>query len=188
MLPFGLRSAPNIFTAVAYMIAWVFYRAGIEDQLHYLDDILFFSLPPTASATNLSQSAVAMLEYLGFPVARKKVEGTACQVTFLGVVIDTVVFELHLPHEKIVQLQDLLWVWTSSKARTRKKLESLLWCLSRVASSCALDFASFLLCCRNQRPPITLFYCRQGLREQSRKCNHIVRDNAPVASLTAPRT
>ena len=41
-LPFGLRSAPKIFTAVADMIAWAFHTAGIQDQIHYFDDFLFF--------------------------------------------------------------------------------------------------------------------------------------------------
>ena len=131
-LPFGLRSAPKIFTAVADMIAWAFHTAGIQDQIHYLDDFLFFSLP--ASATNPLQSAMAMLEYLGVPVAREKVEGPACRVTFLGIVIDTVAFELRLPHTKIEKLQGLLEAWTGSKAHTRKELESLLGHLSHAAS------------------------------------------------------
>ena len=103
-----------------------------RDQVHYLNDFLFFSLP--ASVTNLLQSAMAMLEYLGVPVAREKVEGPACQVTFLGVVIDTAALELRLPHTKIEKLQGLLGAWTGSKAHTRKELESLLGHLSHDAS------------------------------------------------------
>ena len=45
-LPFGLRSAPKIFTAVADMIAWALHMAGIRDQIHYLDDFLFLNPPP----------------------------------------------------------------------------------------------------------------------------------------------
>ena len=43
-LPFGLRSAPKIFNAVADFIAWVLHMHGVAHQLHYLDD--FFSLGP----------------------------------------------------------------------------------------------------------------------------------------------
>ena len=77
------------------------------------------------SATKLLQSAVVMLEHLGFLVAKEKVEGPAYQVTFLGVVINMVAFGLHLHHAKIVKLQGLLGAWTSTKAHTRKELESL---------------------------------------------------------------
>ena len=42
-LPFGLRSAPKIFSAcaVADTIAWVLHGAGIERLIHYLDGFLF---------------------------------------------------------------------------------------------------------------------------------------------------
>ena len=71
---------------------------------------------------------------MGIPVAREKVEGPACQVTFLGVLIDTVALELRLSHTKIKKLQGQLGAWTGSKAHTRKELESLLGHLSHAAS------------------------------------------------------
>ena len=37
-LPFGLRSAPKIFSAVADALSWVLHQLGIEHHLHYLDD------------------------------------------------------------------------------------------------------------------------------------------------------
>ena len=40
-LPFGLCSAPKIFSAVADMIAWALHQAGIKHLVHYLDDFLF---------------------------------------------------------------------------------------------------------------------------------------------------
>ena len=43
-LPFGLPSAPKIFTAVADGIAWCMSCSGIKDFIHYLDD--FFLLDP----------------------------------------------------------------------------------------------------------------------------------------------
>ena len=161
-LPFGLRSAPKIFTAVANMIAWAFHMAGIQDQIHYLDDFLFLSL--LASAPNLLQSALAMLEYLGVPVAREKVEGPACQVTFLGVVIDTVALELRLPHMKIEKLQ-ACWELGLVQKPTLGRSWSPCYDIYRMPPlSCVLGerfFTSFLCCCMEQRPPITLFECQQ---------------------------
>ena len=37
-LPFGLRSAPKFFSAIADLVAWVLDQQGIRHQLHYLDD------------------------------------------------------------------------------------------------------------------------------------------------------
>ena len=44
-LPFGLRSAPKLFTAVADAIGWALMQAGILFHIHYLDDFLFFISP-----------------------------------------------------------------------------------------------------------------------------------------------
>ena len=39
VLPFGLRSAPKIFSALADALQWILHRNGISKGLHYLDDI-----------------------------------------------------------------------------------------------------------------------------------------------------
>lgn len=39
-LPFGLCSAPKIFTAVADVIEWCFRQAGVQYVDHYLDDYI----------------------------------------------------------------------------------------------------------------------------------------------------
>ena len=44
-LPFGLRSALKIFSVVTDMIAWALQCAGVQHQLHYLDDFLFMGAP-----------------------------------------------------------------------------------------------------------------------------------------------
>ena len=40
MLPFGLRSAPKIFNAVADALNWYLYQAGIQYSIHYLVDFI----------------------------------------------------------------------------------------------------------------------------------------------------
>ena len=40
MLPFGLRSAPKIFSAVADALQWMLFQRGISNLLHYLDDFI----------------------------------------------------------------------------------------------------------------------------------------------------
>jgi len=39
-LPFGLCSAPKIFSAVADAIQWILLNQGIHKLLHYLDDFI----------------------------------------------------------------------------------------------------------------------------------------------------
>ena len=40
MLPFGLRSAPKIFNAVADALDWYLHQSGIPSVYHYLDDFV----------------------------------------------------------------------------------------------------------------------------------------------------
>ena len=133
-LSFGLRSAPKIFTAVADMIAWALHMAGIQDQIHYLDDFLFLGPPANDVAARALSVALWILDHLGFPVAMHKTEGPTCCITFLGIIIDTEAFKLRLPAEKLYKLQALLSSWCARKSHTKKELESLLGHLSYAAT------------------------------------------------------
>ena len=44
-LPFGLRSAPKIFTAIADAVEWIAKRYGVRFVIHYLDDFLIIAAP-----------------------------------------------------------------------------------------------------------------------------------------------
>ena len=110
-LPFGLCSAPKIFSAVADFISWVLHRHNIPHQLHYLDDFLFLGTPHSEEAGNVLEVVTKVLRMLGIPIAVHKTEGPNTVLTFLGIIIDTVNFELRLPDDKLVRLQALLQSW-----------------------------------------------------------------------------
>ena len=44
-LPFGLCSAPKIFSEVAVALLWVVYTNGMTLGIRYLEDFLFFGSP-----------------------------------------------------------------------------------------------------------------------------------------------
>ncbi len=100
-LPFGLRSAPKIFSAVADMIAWALHCAGVQHQLHYLDDFLLLGAPDTEEGATVLSIALEVFRSLGIPVATHKTEGPATLITFLGILIDTQAFEARLPPEEL---------------------------------------------------------------------------------------
>ena len=69
-LPFGLRSAPKIFTAFADAVAWSLHVAGVEFLIHYLDDFLIFCPPGRPDISNRTLClALRTLSYLQIPVA-----------------------------------------------------------------------------------------------------------------------
>ena len=134
-LPFGLRSAPKVFSAVADALAWVLFAGGgIRFLLHYLDDFLFIGPPGTNEATVARDRALAIFNELGVPIATHKTEGPAASVTFLGIVIDTDALQLRLPEEKLVRIRELVCTWLPRKSCTRREMESLLGHLSHAAS------------------------------------------------------
>ena len=96
-LPFGLRSAPKIFSAMSDALAWILQARGVTHQLHYLDDFLLLGPPGTSTCAQALQCTLDTCLELGVPVATHKTEGPSCQLTFLGIQIDTSKMELAPP-------------------------------------------------------------------------------------------
>jgi len=108
MLSFGLCSAPKIFNAVADALEWCRANKGVQDIYHYLDD--FATIDPLDSelcSWNL-HAPQAVCSDLGVPLAAEKQAGPSTTIEFLGIIIDTIQQELHLPDEKLSRLQSLL--------------------------------------------------------------------------------
>ena len=87
-LPFGLRSAPKIFTAVADAIQWVLCRHGVTQCLHYLDDFILVTRNEEL-AKQQRQVLLTQFEKLGVPLESSKLEGPSTCLTFLGIEVDT---------------------------------------------------------------------------------------------------
>ena len=133
-LSFGLRSAPKIFSGVADMLSLALHWAGIQHQINYLDDFLFMVAPGTDNGAHVLAVARRVMQHLGVPVAVHKTEGRSTVVIFLGILINTISFELQLPTEKVIPLQLLIRGWIQKQACTRKELECLMDHLAHAAS------------------------------------------------------
>ena len=132
-LPFGLRSAPKIFSAVADALAWILQKKGVAHQLHYLDDFLLVGPPDTSVCAQALQCTLDTCQELGVPVAAHKTEGPSCQLTFLGIQIDTIKMELSLSPDKLARITMTVSEWRGKKAATKKQLKSLIATLSHAA-------------------------------------------------------
>ena len=130
MLPFGLRSAPKIFNAIADALEWYLKSRGIAHVFHYLDDFTIVGSPSSDECMRaLSVMQQACVE-LGIPLAEHKTEGPATRITFLGIMIDTTAGQLSLPPEKLARVQSLLADWGDRKSCSKKELESLIGTLN----------------------------------------------------------
>ena len=125
-LPFGLRSAPKIFTALADALLWIMGNQGVSEAMHYLDDFLILGRPESDQCRAALQSSLHLCEALGVPIAEQKIEGPATELSFLGIQIDSVAGTLRLPPEKLRRLQVLVKSWQGKKSCKKRDLLSLI--------------------------------------------------------------
>ena len=108
VLPFGLRSAPKIFCAIADSLEWIALRAGVSELLHYLDDFLTMGKGGSVECSSNLQLLVDLCRELGVPLKWQKLEGPSTSLTFLGIVLETQKMEMRLPKEKLEELKKLI--------------------------------------------------------------------------------
>ena len=132
-LPFGLRSARKIFSAVADALEWAMRCSGIQLVIHYLDDYFFCCAAGSTDCDRALNIAIPLCTRLGLPVAPDKVCGPATSLCFLGVELDSVAQELRLPQEKLARLKVLIEQWADRKVATKHQLQCLLGHLGHAA-------------------------------------------------------
>ena len=130
MLPFGLRSAPKIFNAVADVLEWYLKQQGIRQVFHYLDDFIVVAPPQSPECAVALETLDCACAFLGVPIAEHKRDGPTTCLTFFGIEIDTVASQLRLPADKLQHLQSQLRDWGDRKVCQRKELESLIGLLN----------------------------------------------------------
>ena len=130
MLPFGLRSSPKIFNAVADVLNWHLHQSGIPLIRHYLDDFIIIAPPHSSQCREALATLDRECRSLGVPIADHKRDGSTTYLVFLGIEIDSEAGQLRLPADKLQHLQTLLHDWGDRRACSRKELESLVGLLN----------------------------------------------------------
>ena len=144
VLPFGVRSAPYIFTCIADLVEWIAKRNyDVTFLMHYLDD--FHTLGPPGSSVcqhNLDRS-VDYFSKLVIPLHPDKQEGPSTCLTILGIELDSLNLQARLPQDKFDRITALLEEWSQKRWCKRKELESLIGHLQH-ACKVVLQGRSFL--------------------------------------------
>ena len=104
-LPFGLRSAPKIFNAIADTLEWILQQHGVSQLWHYLDDYITAGAAGSDECHQNCQIITSMCELLGVPLASEKCEGPQTCLEYLGFELDTIKGEIRLPEEKLQRLE-----------------------------------------------------------------------------------
>ena len=121
MLPFGLQSAPKVFTAVADAIQWMLASNGVSHSLHYLDDYILVASDPEEAARQ-KQTILSIFSVLGVPLEPEKLEGPSNCLTFLGIEGS---LQLRLPAGKLDHLAAELRAAIGRKCMMKRELQSL---------------------------------------------------------------
>ena len=100
-LPFGARASPMIFHRLTQAACHMMANKGYT-VLAYLDDFLIIE-PTQLRCRAAFNMLVSLLESLGFTINWTKVVYPAQCLTFLGVEINTVKYELRLPVDRVAE-------------------------------------------------------------------------------------
>ena len=74
-LPFGLRSAPLIFSAVADALVWIMKQRGVSFVDHYINNFVTLGAPLSTQCATKLHIMTDMCEDTGTPVEPDKTEG-----------------------------------------------------------------------------------------------------------------
>lgn len=135
VLPFGLRSAPIIFSAVADALQWIMCQKGASWVGHYLDD--FVTIGP-AGSDECQRNMTIMeraCEDAGVPIEHAKTVGPVSTITFLGMELDTKAGVIRLPQDKLNNLQELLQIWRGKKTCLKRDLQSIVGLLNHACKA-----------------------------------------------------
>jgi hypothetical protein len=127
MLPFGLCSVQNIFNAVADDLEWCIRHQGVRHVFHYL---IVIGAQDSAECEEALATLNQTCGKLGVPIADHKRDSPTTCLTYLGIEVDTVAFQLRLPQDKLLRLQSLLAEWGDRKVCGWRELESLIGILN----------------------------------------------------------
>lgn len=126
-MPMGCSVACAAFECFSSFLEWALRdRTGLGGVTHYLDDFLLASARDTGNCVVLLRAFASLAEDLGVPLAAEKTEGPTTQLTYLGILLDTVAQTSSLPPDKLVALSKVIEELLPLRKVTLRQLQSLL--------------------------------------------------------------
>ena len=124
-LPFGSSESVGCFHRITQSIVRMMRRMVTCSVICYIDD--FFILSPSKEQCAHSKDVlISLLTDLGFAVNHKKSVGPSQQVTFLGVMLDSVSMTMSIPPCKLQETRDAAVDWCKRSKATKRQLQSLI--------------------------------------------------------------
>ena len=125
-LCFGSRSSPCIFDTLSQAVCWIAQtNYGIRIILHLLDDFLTIQSPETCGFRTMAILTV-IFNRLKIPISKKKTVGPTTTLEYLGIILDTDLFEARLPEAKIERIVTFIQSSIERKSVRKRELLQLL--------------------------------------------------------------
>ena len=130
-LAFGLRHSGLQGQRVTDAVSWVLRRLGLEtgdsffQVCNYVDD--FGGVEETLSRANEAFEALGvLLDDLGLQESIKKAVSPRQEITYLGVLFNTITMEMSVPPEKLSEVKEEIRRWSRKTTISKRDLQSLL--------------------------------------------------------------
>ena len=134
-LPFGLRSAPLLFTALGDAIQWSAEKEGVSWMGHYIDDFVTVGRPDSGECGRNLWKIKEVCARVGMSLEPDKEVGPATAITFLGMELDSANMEVRLPEAKLAELRATLKSWRGMKSCRKRDLLSIIGVLSHACKA-----------------------------------------------------
>ncbi len=134
-LPFGLRSAPLLFTVAADLLQWAMCNRGATWMRHYIDDFITVGREGSDECSQNFKLLKQVCQEVGMPTEPEKDEGPTTTLTFLGMELDSQKLEIRLPQEKLEKLRSTLGDVRGMKACRKRQLLSVIGILSHACKA-----------------------------------------------------
>ena len=106
-LSFGASKSPEIFNILTQAVRAIMAHKGYKTIVCYLDDFLIVAQTYDECIHTLNV-LLRLLRQLGFHINYNKLEGPSRNLTFLGVVLDSINMTLSIPQSKLTECDEIM--------------------------------------------------------------------------------
>ena len=132
-LAFGLRHSGLQGQRVTDAVSWILRRLGLEigdgeflfQVCNYVDDLGGVE-ETLRRATEAFEALGSLLDDLGLQESVKKAVSPTQEITYLGVMFNTLTMEMSVPPEKLSEVKEEIRRWSRKTTISKKELQSLL--------------------------------------------------------------
>ena len=123
-LPFGSSRSCALFQAFSDCIAHIMQVKTGHENVNYLDDFFFVAMLKLMCDAQI-QRFLNLCQFINFPVSLAKTEWGTTRIVFLGLLIDTMMQKIFVPHEKVQAAKLLIEHILNKRSLTKRQLQQV---------------------------------------------------------------